>query len=155
MFTSPSIDTISPAFLNAQKKLDKVKKSIAHGHFKGKFYADINSVIEAVKDILNENDIAITQAINGNMVETFLLHKTGQYIGSNTPIVCAKPNDPQALGSAITYARRYGLQALTGLPAEDDDGEAAMNRVPSGSATPPAGAAPRDKNTAKNISDDF
>lgn len=128
MLLSQQIDKISPAFLAAQKKIEGVKKDIAHGHFKGKFYADINSVINSIKEILNANGITITQPINGASVETYLLHESGQYIGSSTPIVCAKPNDPQALGSAITYSRRYGLQALVGLPAEDDDGEAAMGR---------------------------
>jgi hypothetical protein len=152
MLTSTNIEKVSAAFLAAQRKIDAVKKGIAHGHFKGKFYADINSVINSIKDIMNENGLTITQPINGNNVETYLLHESGQFIGSTTPIVCAKPNDPQALGSAITYSRRYGLQSLVGLPAEDDDGEAAMGR-PSDSKNPPANTAPRKAAVAKNNND--
>lgn len=152
MLTSENIDKVSSSFLAAQKKIDVVKKDIAHGHFKGKFYADINSVINSIKDILNENGITITQPINGTSVETYLLHESGQYIGSSTPIVCAKPNDPQALGSAITYSRRYGLQALVGLPAEDDDGEKAMGR-PADSKNPPAGTPARKVATVNNSGD--
>lgn len=152
MLRSEYIEKVSAAFLAAQKKIDSVKKGIAHGHFKGKFYADINSVINSVKDELNAQGISIMQPINGNMVETYLVHESGQYIGSTTPIVCAKPNDPQALGSAITYSRRYGLQALVGLPAEDDDGEAAMDR-PADSKRPPAGTPPRNPQASKNNGD--
>lgn len=63
-----------------------------------------------------------------SVVETILLHTSGEFISSETRVEVAKVNDPQALGSAITYARRYGLQSLVALPAEDDDGEGAMGR---------------------------
>jgi hypothetical protein len=104
-------------------------------------YADLPAVLSAVKEPLNNNGITILQphetetnvvenaVVTNHYVETILLHnESGEFISSRTPIVCAKQNDPQALGSAITYARRYGLQSLVSLPAEDDDGEAAMDR---------------------------
>jgi hypothetical protein len=69
-------------------------------------------------------------------VETLLLHESGEWISCQTPIVCAKQNDPQAFGSAITYAKRYSLQAILGVPSEDDDGESAMERKKKGPTSP-------------------
>jgi hypothetical protein len=61
-------------------------------------------------------------------VETVLLHESGEFISSLTEVLCAKQNDPQAHGSGISYARRYGLQSLVNLGSADDDGESAMGR---------------------------
>lgn len=82
-----------------------------------------------------------------SFVRTLLLHESGEFLGSDTEIVCAKQNDPQALGSAISYARRYGLQALLGLAAEDDDGEKAMVRQPKEAPKAPTKAAEQPKAT--------
>jgi hypothetical protein len=60
-------------------------------------------------------------------VETIIMHESGEWIANEFLLKCAK-NDPQGMGSAITYARRYGLQAAAGVPSEDDDGEGAMQR---------------------------
>ena len=74
----------------------------------------------------------------GINIKTRLLHKSGQFIETN----CAIPpagQDPQKYGSAVTYGRRYGLQAAVGLAAIDDDGESAMNRnKPTTTTTPTA-----------------
>jgi hypothetical protein len=69
-------------------------------------------------------------------VETVLLHESGEFISSLTEVICAKQNDPQAHGSGVSYARRYGLQSLVNLGSADDDGEGAMNRQ-STNASPP------------------
>ena len=129
MILSNELDKISPAVLSAQKELGGVKKGAANPFFKSK-YADLTAVIEALKDVLNNNGLSMVQTQRDGNVMTTLLHSSGQYISSATPIICAKQNDPQALGSAITYARRYGLQSILCLPAEDDDGERAMARKP-------------------------
>ena len=127
MILSQSISKISAALLLAQREIGSVKKTAANPFFKSKF-ADLTSVIDAVKDSLNKHEITVLQPHNEQVVETILVHSSGEFIGSKTPIVCAKQNDPQALGSAISYARRYGLQSLVCLPAEDDDAESAMPR---------------------------
>jgi ERF superfamily len=130
--TSTNLTKISAALLKAQKTMTSAKKDASNPFFKSR-YADLNSVIEACKDALNDNEITILQPhvheAGANFVETTLLHSSGEYISSQTLIQVAKQNDPQALGSAISYARRYGLQSLVSLPAEDDDGEAAMSRT--------------------------
>jgi hypothetical protein len=137
MQRSESVTKIAGALLKAQKLMGGASKGAANPYFKSK-YADYGSVLEACKDLLNENGVVILQphvSDNGkNFVETLLLHESGESISSRTEVICAKQNDPQALGSAITYARRYGLQSLLAMPAEDDDGEGAMNRAPK---TPP------------------
>lgn len=107
--------------------MGSAKKGASNPFFKSK-YADLNSVLEAVKEALNSNGITILQPHfsneRGDFVSTVLLHESGEWISSETRLEVAKKNDPQALGSSITYARRYGLQSLVGLPAEDDDGNA-------------------------------
>ena len=86
-----------------------------------------------MKEPLNKHGISFLQAVDKTneeglpMIDTILLHESGQYLSTRTPVFCAKPNDPQAFGSGITYSKRYALQALLGLPTEDDDGNAATN----------------------------
>lgn len=115
---------IIAALLKAQKEMDNAVKNGTNPHFKSKF-ADLNSVRDAVIPLLNENGILVLQPmvnINGNeYLKTILFHDSGETIESHTKIVCKAQNDPQALGSAITYARRYGLQSLVCIGAEDDD----------------------------------
>lgn len=129
MKTSESVKNIVPALLKAQKLMGGAKKGASNPYFKSK-YADLGAVLEACKELLNDHGVVIMQPHSQHTVETVLWHESGEFISSETPVVCAKQNDPQALGSAITYARRYGLQSLLSMPAEDDDGESAMARQP-------------------------
>jgi len=128
---------LAEALNKAQKAMGAAKKGAKNPFFKSK-YADLNSVIEAVKDPLNDNGITVLQrhavTEHGPVVRTTLIHVSGELIESDTLIEVAKKSDPQALGSAISYARRYGLQSLLCLPAEDDDGETAMVRTPKSSS---------------------
>lgn len=121
-----------PALLKAQTEMGAAKKGAANPYFKSK-YADLPAVIEVVKDPLNENGIAVFQPTavrdGKSVVVTRLIHSSGEWVEGETEIVVAKQNDPQAQGSAITYARRYGLQSLLSIPTEDDDGELAMGRT--------------------------
>lgn len=127
MKTSDKIDKIAPALVKAQTAIDAAKKGSINPHFKNR-YADISAVIDAVKGPLNNNGICFMQLVQRNgddVLETLFLHDSGQFIMMETKIYCNKPNDPQAFGSGITYAKRYALQAALGLPTEDDDGNAA------------------------------
>jgi hypothetical protein len=126
MKKSESIAKITPAFLEAQQNIESVIKDSNNPYYKSK-YADLTSVIEACKDKLNAQGIAILQPINGMELETILIHSSGEWYSSTTPIVVKEENNPQALGSAITYAKRYGLQSMVLLPAEDDDGNMATH----------------------------
>lgn len=118
---------LSAALVKAQSEMGNATKESKNPFFKSS-YANLNSVREAVLPALNKNGIAVLQPINGNVVTTILLHESGEQMSSNTNIVCAKQNDPQAYGSAVSYARRYGLQSMVCIGAEDDDAEKAVVR---------------------------
>lgn len=143
MKTSDSITKISSALLKAQKSMGNAVKDAKNPFYKS-FYADLNAIREAALPSLHENGIATLQptvSVDGKQfVQTTLLHESGEYIASLTEIVCAKQNDPQAYGSAISYARRYGLQSLLCIGAEDNDAEAAMGRTSTKQVTAPTPA---------------
>lgn len=138
MIKSDSLAKLAPALLKAQKTMGVALKDSKNPFFKSK-YADLNSIIDAAIPALNDQGISVLQspeivyADTGpvSTIQTILLHESGEYIAGSSEVVAAKANDPQAAGSATTYARRYGLQAMVTLKAEDDDGEAAMGRKPS------------------------
>jgi len=120
---------IAKALIEAQKEMGNAKKDSVNPFFKSK-YADLNSVREACMPALNNHGIAVLQPhvhIDGkNFVKTLLLHESGEYIECLTEIIYNKVNDAQAQGRGISYARRYGLQSLINIGAEDDDGNKAV-----------------------------
>ncbi len=134
METSVSVEKIAPAFLAAQKVIDAVKRDKT-GKIETKTgrnyeykYSDLQSVIVHVKPPLNENGIAFLQTCaataGGVNVITRLQHESGEWYEGCVFIPVATLS-AQAMGSAITYGKRYGLQSMTGLASEDDDGVAA------------------------------
>jgi ERF superfamily protein len=128
---SESITKISSALSIAWENIGSAKKDGTNPHYRSS-YSTLSEVIEVVKKPLLDQGIAVLQPTvsegDKEYVETILLHVSGEWISGRTLIVCAKPHDPQAQGSAITYAKRYGLQAMCCVPSEDDDGEGAMDR---------------------------
>lgn len=118
------------AFISAQKEMGDAKKDSTNPYFKTK-YADLNAVREAVIPNLNKHGIAVLQPIiqkdGKSFVRTILIHESGESLESDVEIVFSKANDAQAQGSGITYARRYGLQSIVNIGAEDDDGNKAAN----------------------------
>lgn len=141
MNTSQTIEKIAPALHKAQIEMKGAVKDSTNPHFKSK-YADLGSVIDAVKSALHKHGIVYVQGVedadNGVAIETRLIHTSGEWISSTLRIPATK-QDAQGYGSAITYGRRYGLQAMCGVPAEDDDGNAATATAPA-KITPRAGA---------------
>jgi hypothetical protein len=137
MKTSESIKNLSKALLKAQSQMGSAKKDSKNPFFKSN-YADLPTVMEVVKAPLNEAGIIVLQPATSssypegvkNYITTTLIHaETGEWISSDTEVVCAKANDPQAFGAAQTYARRFGLQSMLFIPAEDDDGNYASGRT--------------------------
>jgi DNA-directed RNA polymerase subunit RPC12/RpoP len=128
MITSPTVTKIAAALLLAQKEIGGAKKGATNPFFKMK-YSDLGSVMEACKDAFNNHGISVIQPIviedGVNVVKTTLLHESGEFISSSMKVSCKNPDNPQEMGSAITYAKRYALQALAFIPSEDDDGEKA------------------------------
>jgi hypothetical protein len=128
MKTSDSIKHIAEALVLAQKEIKFASKDSTNPHFKSK-YANINSVIEAVKAPLNNNGIAILQSLspsddNKLHLTTRLIHSSGEWI-EDTAVCPIQKQDPQGLGSAISYIRRYSISSLCALYADDDDGQSA------------------------------
>jgi hypothetical protein len=130
MKSSEKIGNIAAALVSAQKAMTGAVKDSKNPFFNSS-YADLESVIGAVKGPLNANGIAILQplAYSGEsaVITTTLVHSSGEWISSE--IVIPKFSDMQKLGGAITYARRYSLAALCGLPQIDDDGNSTMDRA--------------------------
>lgn len=93
------------------------------------FYADLTSVIEAIKPALVKHNLFFTQHPRPNdrgvEVETILHHAGGETFSLGSLFVPAANLNAQGFGSALTYARRYGLVTAFGVPVEDDDGSAA------------------------------
>lgn len=132
MTSSPTITKISAALVKAQSAMSNAKKDAVNPFFK-KNYADLNAVREAVLPALNENGISVIQptcVVDGvDYVETILLHESGEFISSLTRVVVDKANDAQRHGSGLSYARRYALQSITNIGAEDDDANKATGKA--------------------------
>lgn len=130
MRTSPETDKLIPALLKAQSEMSPVFKDAVNPHFKAKF-ADLSSILGMVKPKLNANGILLTQATawitEGTLLITKLTHTSGQWAESSY-MVQAMKSDPQAFGSALSYAKRYSLTSFIGIETTDDDAEHAMDR---------------------------
>lgn len=132
MNRSDSLAKIAPALVKALSEIGGVSKNAKNTAFGGFKYATLENVIDSSKEHLTANGITVIQ-LPGDMeggiqhLETILLHESGEFISGNFGIALGKV-DPQGVGSAISYARRYALMAALNMPAVDDDGEAAMGR---------------------------
>lgn len=129
---------IATALAIAQLNMGKALKSASNPHFKSK-YADLASVVDACIPALNESGIAVIQPTTddegGRFVETILIHgESGEILKCRVPLIVGK-NDMQGYGSAVTYARRYGLMSMSGIAPEDDDGNAAAKAAPKAEQT--------------------
>jgi hypothetical protein len=127
---SDNIADLAASLAKAQSEMGAVHKDQDNPYFRSKF-AGLSTVWEAVKPALTKNGLSIVQMPGsderGYFVQTQLLHSSGQWIRSTTYMKPAK-EDPQGIGSLISYARRYALQAMVMACPDDDDGEAAMGR---------------------------
>lgn len=121
------------ALLNARHAMPDPVKNAKNPHFKNKF-ADLGEVMECLEGPLHENRLVVTQTLGLRetvpvLVTTVWHADSGQSLASEMPLNPAK-NDPQGMGSAITYARRYALKAMFGMVDVDDDGEAGSRPAP-------------------------
>mgnify|MGYP003631301253 FL=1 len=131
----------------AQGACDPVLKDATNPHFRSK-YASLSSCVDACKEAFHRHNFALLQSNGhdeyGQYVKTELLHTTGASWGSVVYLVLSK-QDMQGLGSAITYARRYGLLGMVGLAPEDDDGNASVAPPKPASAPKPEQPKPKPK----------
>jgi len=122
---------LAAALVRAQTNMGAAVKDSKNPHFRSS-YASLAAVIHAVVPVLNEQGIAVLQMPHHDeqvvQLTTVLLHTSGQMVSSTVGTPLGKRQDAQAVGSAITYLRRYSLQSIMGLPVEDDDGNAASHR---------------------------
>lgn len=128
----PAAPTLAGALAKAQAEMGKALKQNTNPAFRSK-YADLGSVMDACLPALNRHGIAVVQPTvdddAGRYVETVLLHESGETLRCRVPLIVQK-NDMQGYGSAVTYARRYGLMCMAGIAPEDDDGNAAAEAAP-------------------------
>jgi hypothetical protein len=135
------IKELSAAMAKAFASIEGAIKGKTNPAFRSK-YADLAAVTDAIKPALADNGLWYRQVFHpaegGVCVETIIHHASGQSLACGPLFLPATKQDAQGFGSATTYARRYSLMAAFGVPAEDDDGQAAVQR-------PPAARAPVSK----------
>jgi hypothetical protein len=129
---SEKINELALALSKAQGVMTHASKDKNNPFFKSK-YADLDSCWESCRKPLSENNLAVIQPVTVSddgkvVVITLLTHESGQWVKESLSITPVK-SDPQGIGSAITYGRRYGLMGMVGIAPAEDDGEAAMGRV--------------------------
>jgi len=129
MSTSENTIEITKALIAFHKEIGKISKDAKNPFFKSD-YATLSNILDAIKEPLDANGLTFVQFPEGtNGLTTRLMHESGEWMEATYTMVPAK-NDPQGLGSAITYQRRYSLGAVLGLNIDnDDDGNAASMPV--------------------------
>lgn len=142
MEKSESIKSIGKALGIFHTKVAKIPKTDENPFFKSK-YAGLPSILEAIQKPLEESGLCFTQMPDGDGLTTLLIHsESGEYLQSTYKMAPVKI-DPQSLGSAITYARRYALGAILGLNIDtDDDGNGASQPQAPKQQPAPQGAKP-------------
>ena len=131
MNKSDDIKELALALSKTQSILKGALKDSNNPFFKSK-YADLASVWDACREPLAANGLSVVQmpcndTPDSVALETILMHTSGQWISSVFSMPVSK-HDAQAVGSAITYARRYALAAVVGIAPEDDDGNLASGK---------------------------
>ncbi len=130
MYQSEQINELATALAKAQGQMQHAIKDSVNPHFKSK-YADLASVIDAIRVPLSENGLSFMQPIrienNVNVLDTILFHTSGQWIKSTVAVNVdgTNRNAIQAFGAALSYLRRYSLSSLIGISQDDDDGNSA------------------------------
>jgi hypothetical protein len=125
---SEQINELATALAKAQAKIEGATKDKTNPHFRSS-YADLASVWDACRSALTSNGLSVSQTAGASedgrvRVTTILMHSSGQWLCDDLVMKPVK-DDPQGVGSCITYARRYALAAIVGVAPEDDDGNAA------------------------------
>lgn len=139
---SETIAKLAGALVKASAEVQHATKNATNLHFKSK-YADLAEIIDTIKPVFVKHGLTVVQMPgleDGHAtVETMLLHESGEWLAGLAGAPLQK-NDPQGVGSAITYLRRYALAALAGIAQEDDDGNAASHHAPRSAPASNAGS---------------
>lgn len=127
MNKSEAIGELAKALQTSQMAMNGAYKDSKNPFFKSS-YADLKQVMQVFQTYYAPNGLAVSQLVGVDCIETILMHESGQWISSSCALPIAKQNDPQAMGSSISYMRRYSLSSILGVYQTDDDGESAMDR---------------------------
>ncbi len=120
--------SIYKKLFEAKKEIGKISKDSSNPFFKSKYF-DINALLEHVEPILQKHSLLLLQPIKEGKVITELIDfETGEKVTSE--ITLPQLNDPQKLGSCVSYYRRYTAQSLIGLQSTDDDANLASSNTP-------------------------
>jgi len=143
MNKSESIAGLAAALAKAQGAMKGAVKDSTNPFFKSK-YADLASVVEAIRVAFSNNGLSYIQTVQPSdkdevRVETTLLHSSGEWVACGFLSLPVSKADAQGYGSALTYARRYSLSAAVGVAPEDDDGNAAVAAKPKATIAPATG----------------
>ena len=130
MEKSESIKEIATALCKFQGEVETIRKGETNPFFKSK-YASLADILNVIRKPLADNGLSFVQFPTGeHCLTTMLMHTSGEYISDSYNMTPTK-NDPQGLGSVITYQRRYALGAILGLNIdEDDDGNSGSTPTP-------------------------
>lgn len=156
METSEKIDLIGTAFAKAQSELQNPPKNKTNPHFNSK-YVDLSDGLDTIRKTLSKHGLAFIQATKAHegiiILHTRIIHSSGQWIESTYPVSGLEKH--QAMGSALTYARRYALFAMVGVAGEDDDdGNSAAEVKPAPKAKAKTIVSPEDSEKIfKTLSD--
>jgi hypothetical protein len=122
MEKSETITSLAKALIDFNGRVSKISKDAKNPFFKSN-YASLSNIQDAISKPLAESGLVYSQMPTGvNGLCTILIHaESGEYIMDSYTMPVSKPNDPQAVGSAITYAKRYALAGILGLNIDDDD----------------------------------
>jgi hypothetical protein len=133
MNKSESLKELATALAKAQAEIKGALKDSANPFFKSK-YADLSSVVEAIRVAVTQNGLSYVQIAHEKEAaaafETVILHSSGEWLSCGVMSVPVSKADAQGFGSAATYCRRYSLSAAFGVAPEDDDGNAAAKAAP-------------------------
>ncbi|MDA1557686.1 ERF family protein [Bacillus cereus] len=129
MNKSETITELAKALVKFNSEVNKIAKDADNPFFKNN-YATLDTIIDEIRPILSKHGLSIMQIPSGDgqnvTLKTLLLHESGEWLESDELTMKPVKNDPQAVGSCITYARRYSLAAFLSLnTGEDDDGNGA------------------------------
>lgn len=120
MEKSDSIKELATALCKFQGEVEAIKKGSENPFYHSR-YADLTAILDTIRKPLSENGLSFVQFPTGQSgLETMLMHTSGEWISATYEMKPVK-NDPQGLGSAITYQRRYALGSILGLSTDDDD----------------------------------
>ena len=146
MEKSNSIQNLTQGLAKFHAMVGKISKDAKNPFFKSN-YASLPHIITEISEPMEKAGLVIAQFPDGDGLTTMLIHAdSGEYLSATYTLQVVRQNDPQAQGSALSYARRYGLTSVLNLAISDDDAEAAMK--PLRQAPAPAKVAPTEQQFA-------